>query len=594
MLTSREMAALNEQEAIAVEINRGANELAYLSADYLLYREDSQLERWRTLWQSVSDDVARLTPSTPQQRAIKVRIQADLQRVKNVFEEVASSPNGAARPDQGFIADERFQVSWSRMAVQNQSATYQSLRLLRVLRDQEQSASRDNALLVSAMLILFAIFFAANYLIVVRRALNAISQLRAGTRVVGSGDLDYAIPVSRSDEIGELTRAFNRMTQDLKGVTASKMQLEFEVAEREKAQVALRNSLERIAVLSDARERELETTKLLLDAARALAEWTDINHVLEVLADIVLASTEHTRVTVSTWDEIRRELRDVVVLGGSKYPVQPAFTWDDISEPGQSVITSLRPRVVDYDALPDEGKGRVARIGARLGLLVPIVYRGRLMGLVRVDDPGDRRQFLDPEVALIQGIAAQAAVAIENARLYQEQCRVADALRSIFQAPVPVIPGVVVSVVGHYASAAEKVGGDFYDMFELEDEVGVLMGDVAGKGLAAVGLTERVRSTVRALAYAEETLAPDYLLRRVNESLVRQVSPGEFVTAVLLALNPKTGAYRLARAGHTHPVVCGDSCRQIEIPSGPPLGVFLGEYEVVSGVLESDETIVLY
>jgi serine phosphatase RsbU (regulator of sigma subunit) len=229
-----------------------------------------------------------------------------------------------------------------------------------------------------------------------------------------------------------------------------------------------------------------------------------------------------------------------------------------------------------------------------LGLAVPLVYRQQLVGVVRVDDPGERREFDDREIALIQGLAAQAAVAIENARLYEEERRVADALRSAFQRPVPDIPGVSIGVVGHYASQTERVGGDFYDAFAIGEEVAVLVGDVAGKGLTAVGLTERVRTAVRTLAYAGGTVSPSYLLSKVNESLVEDLLPGEFVTAILFAINPATGSYRIARAGHPLPIICGDTCRQVETPAGPPLGVSESPYEEFSGVIADNETVVLY
>jgi len=589
------MAHLDSEEDLAADIGRGAGELSYLSGDYLLYGEPQQRERWLAKWESVSADVARLSPGTPEERTIRDGITADLARVKSVFED-ASRSAAAAPPTDGTPASHAaFQISWSRLAVQNQGIAFEALRLSQILRDQKALVNQRNVVLVAVMQGLFAVFFVVNYFTIYRRALRGMAQLRAGTKIVGSGDLDFVIPASRHDEVGELTRAFNRMTLDLKGVTASRTQLEHEVAERELAETSLLASLQEVELLSDQRERELETTKMLLEAADALAEWTDLTHLLENLADIVLESTVHKRVTLQMWDDTRRLLQTVLVRGDSEsYPTPDILTWDQLSAPAQAAIEAQNAVVIDYEALPEQSQGAVVQIGARLALAVPLVYRQRLVGLVRVDDPGERREFDEREIALIQGLAAQAAVAIENGRLYEDERRVADALRAIFQRPVPVIDGIELDVVGHFASEAEKVGGDFYDAFAIGAEVAILVGDVAGKGLKAVGLTEQVRSAVRALAYAGKSLSPSYLLGRVNESLLRQLAPGEFVTAVLLTIDPSTGAYRLARAGHPLPVACGEVCHQIETPGGPPLGVAEGAYEETTGVLAADETIVMY
>lgn len=590
--TVRDMSRIDREEDIAVEISRGASELAYLSGDYLLYREEQQRLRWQREWAAVYRDVERLEPKTAPERMLKNHLETDLSRLKAVFDDV-SAPTMADAPVP--TNDSRFQLSWSRLAVQRQTTAFDALKLSRELRSQKVFVSERNVTLISVTLALFAVFFVTTYAIFYRQTLHALAQLRAGTRIVGSGDLSYTIPITKNDEIGELSRAFNRMTNDLKGVIISKSLLEREVKERERVESDLRETMQRVRELVQDRERELETTKLLLESAQALTEWTDLDHVLQGLADILLAATDHTRVTVQMWNEVRQEIQAIVVRGDDpRYPMQGAIRLDELSRPLREVLTSMRPAVIDYDALDVKAGDVTARIGSHLSFAVPLVYRQRLIGLVRVDDPDERREFTDREIALVQGIAAQAAVAVENARHYDEERKVADALRSIFQRPVPKIPGIAVGIVGHYASQAGRVGGDFYDVFEIEDEVVILVGDVAGKGLAAVGLTERVSSAVRALSYAGESLSPAHLLARTNESLLRQLTAGEFITAILLTINPRTGAYRIASAGHPTPMVCGGDCQRIEIHNGTPLGVIECEYRDASGVLAPDQVIVLY
>ncbi|PKQ29469.1 MAG: hypothetical protein CVT60_05170 [Actinobacteria bacterium HGW-Actinobacteria-10] len=591
--TMGEMARIDHEESIVGDISRGAAELSYLSGNYLFYREAPQHKRWIDEWTAVSDDVEALKPETSDERMLKSHLQTDLARLKAVFDDVSGQATATGVDERNSLS--QLQTSWNRLAVQRQTTSFDALRLSRILRDREAYVSQRNVTLVSGVLFLFAVFLVTTYAIFYRQTLYALAQLRGGTKIIGSGDLSYTIPVVHNDEIGELSRAFNRMTSDLKGVIISKALLEREMKERERAERDLHESMQRVRELIEHRERELETTKLLLGAAQALTEWTDLNQVLQGLADIVLASTDHTRVTVQLWDEARREVHAIVVRGDTdSYPVQGATAVEDLSRPLQEVIRTMSPAVLDIDSVPREHRGQATLIGARLSLAVPLVYRQRLIGVVLVDDPGERREFQDREIALVQGIAAQASVAVENARHYDEERQVADTLRSIFQRPVPDIPGIELGIMGHYASQAGRVGGDFYDVFEIGDEVVVLIGDVAGKGLAAVGLTERVSSAVRALSYAGDSASPADLLARTNESLVRQLTPGEFVTAILLTINPQTGAYRIATAGHPLPFMCGSTCSRMEIPPGTPLGVIDFEYLETAGMLSPGEVIVLY
>jgi len=729
-VSNQQVSQLEQEEEIATSIGRGASELSYLSNDYLRYREKQQISRWNSKWASIVRDVSRLTPSGQEERAIANDIKSNLRRLKGVFADVSASLGSSSRPLVAATSEAFVQVSWSRMAVQEQGIAFDALRLSELLRGQKARVEERSLMLVVVLLGVFVAYFISNYVMVYRRALRSLSELQAGTRLVGSGNLDHVIPVQRNDEIGGLSRAFNRMTADLKSVMASKAEVEREVEERRRAEEGLRRSLEEqrrlagqletergqleaifetieeavgiwspegeqldmndgtvrmygfssreqmlrhlsefsdvsistmdgqtlpmdewpaarvirgerfsdweletsvpsndvrfigsysgapvldgdgnvllgvvtvhdVTDLYEAREavrRELDTTKRLLAAADALAEWTDLNLVLEGLADIILESTGHTRVVVQLWDEARRQLGVAMVRGkAGGYRSGTITRWDDMSGPAQAVIETARPSVVDYDSLPEERRGRGGKLGARLGLIVPLVHAQRLLGVVRVDDPGERREFGEREVELIHGIASQAAVAIENARLYEEEHKVAEVLRAVFEHPVPSVPGVALGVVGRSASEAEKVGGDFYDVFSFKNQAAVLVGDVAGKGVGAVGLTERVRSAVRALAHAGGSLSPAFLLNRVNESLMKQLPPNEFITSLLLTVDLTTGEYRLADAGHPAPVICGaGGCRQAPVKTGPPLGVLEGDLEETSGILKAGETLIVY
>jgi serine phosphatase RsbU (regulator of sigma subunit) len=183
-------------------------------------------------------------------------------------------------------------------------------------------------------------------------------------------------------------------------------------------------------------KRELETTSMLLEAADALAEVTDLEELFATLARVILASTKHSRLSISTWDPARRELHVVAGAGPLAYPVDTIRPWESLNEATRAALQSRRTVVNDFDALPvPEGEHRrYAASGLHLALHAPIVYRDRLLGLITLDEPGERQEFSDREISIVEGIASQAAVAIEGARLFEASQRHAELERVLAQA----------------------------------------------------------------------------------------------------------------------------------------------------------------
>ena len=215
----------------------------------MLYHEDQQRARWEAKFSAFSADVARLDPATPEQQAVVNNLQANQQRLNAVFADVAANVESAAQTQNTVAEVSRLQVPWSRMAVQTQGMVFDAVRLSQLLRDQSDDLKQRNLILVFAMIGIFTIYFLSNYGLIYRRTLRSIAELQAGTKIIGSGNLDFAIAVNHADEIGELSHAFNRMTANLRTVTASKADLEREIAERQKVEHALRESEKKFRML---------------------------------------------------------------------------------------------------------------------------------------------------------------------------------------------------------------------------------------------------------------------------------------------------------------------------------------------------------
>ena len=153
-----------------------------------------------------------------------------------------------------------------------------------------------------------------------------------------------------------------------------------------------------------------------------------------------------------------------------------------------------------------------------------------------------------------------------------------EAARDIQQRLLPPVPARVAGLdAGAVLRSSTIVGGDFFDIFPMGERLGVVVGDVSGKGIAAALLMVMVRTLLREIA--RDLPEPAEVLARLNGSLCRDMPPSMFVTLVLAALDPaEPGRVVLAGAGHPDPVVIradgGAAVASLGAAGGTVLGVF--------------------
>ncbi|MFL6077144.1 MAG: SpoIIE family protein phosphatase [Mycobacteriales bacterium] len=253
----------------------------------------------------------------------------------------------------------------------------------------------------------------------------------------------------------------------------------------------------------------------------------------------------------------------------------------DVEPTADTVARLVVPALADGCAIDlKEGRGtRRAAVrgdtGAPEVAALPLVARGQTLG--RLTAWAHPRAH-DAELRLVlEELAARAALALDNAALYQAERGVVETLQaSLLPDRVPPLAGARLAL--RYlpyrldGSATVEVGGDFYDMVVGEDHWMVAVGDVWGKGVRAAALMGQFRAGLR--AYAIEGHRPAALVERLDRLFGSLASPG-FVTCVLVAYEPAEGVLRWARAGHPPPLLVrpdGGSC-WLEAAVSPPVGV---------------------
>jgi predicted ester cyclase len=170
--------------------------------------------------------------------------------------------------------------------------------------------------------------------------------------------------------------------------------------------------------------------------------------------------------------------------------------------------------------------------------------------------------------------------------------------RSIQQASLPKeVPELEGWRIATYYQPAREVGGDFYDLFELEEgRVGVVVGDATGKGMPAALVVSAASSMLRAVAQAFHSSSPGEVLSRVNETLVARIPSNMFVTCFYAILEPKSATLSYANAGHDLPYMRHSDGDAEELRArGMPLGLMPGMiYEEVEVSLREGKSVLFY
>jgi PAS domain S-box-containing protein len=267
------------------------------------------------------------------------------------------------------------------------------------------------------------------------------------------------------------------------------------------------------------------------------------------------------------------------------------------AEPGFAarIMRDRRPLVVTDVAA--EGEGSAHPLGAAVTSVVgvPLLAGDDAIGALEVGTLFKRR-FSPEDVDLLQLAADRAALAIERVRLLERQQTIAEELqRSLLPQSLPVVPGLAMAARYFAGGAGTRVGGDWYDTIPLPGgRVALVIGDVAGRGVAAASMMGQLRSALR--AYLLEGGGPAACLERLNRFLL-SLSWDSMATACVLLLEPATGRLTYANAGHPPPLVLGEDgvARTLRESLAVPLGALdVAGYDQATARLEPGATLVLY
>jgi anti-sigma regulatory factor (Ser/Thr protein kinase)/putative methionine-R-sulfoxide reductase with GAF domain len=314
--------------------------------------------------------------------------------------------------------------------------------------------------------------------------------------------------------------------------------------------------LHRIEAVTDTALAHLDVEALLTELLDRVCELLGVD-----TAAVLLLDTSARQLIATATRGIEAEVRQ-----GVRIPVGKGFAGRIAAEKRPVVIEQVDHQNVLNPIL------RQKRICSLLG--VPLLAGGAVLGVLHVGTLTPRR-FSADDIGLLQMVADRVALATQARRSAVEQAAASALQRSLVPAALPTVPGLELAA-RYVPGEAGGVGGDWYDVFQLPSGwLGIVMGDVVGRGLRAAVVMGRLRGALR--SYALEAGDPAEVLGQVDRQL-QHFEPDVMATVLYATLDPSFEWLCMSSAGHVPPVMAEADRpgRLLDLPIDPPLGVRAG------------------
>ena len=343
---------------------------------------------------------------------------------------------------------------------------------------------------------------------------------------------------------------------------------------------------------------QAETLLLLNEVGRETSSILDVEELLRRAAEQIKRVIDYQILSLMLYDEKQKVFRHRIdvkhgqhVQGKLRVAVSEGIV-------GAAATLKAPVRVPDVSADP---RYLMVNPETRSELAIPMIHKGQVIGVLDLESP-QLNYFTEDHVQTLSILAANLAVSLENARLYEKLARDEARLERDLQAakriqgallqPVP-SEDYGLDMAARYLSARE-VCGDLYEFLRYgPQQLGIALGDVSGKGTAAALYGAVAIGIMRSLA--PQKLQPADILKQMNQIVGERRIEGRFMTACFATWQKGKRKVRVANAGQSQPLLYKDGhCEKIEL-TGFPLGIFEEvNYDEWNGVLEPGEILVFH
>ncbi|HET7108707.1 MAG TPA: GAF domain-containing SpoIIE family protein phosphatase [Candidatus Acidoferrum sp.] len=322
---------------------------------------------------------------------------------------------------------------------------------------------------------------------------------------------------------------------------------------------------------------QAETLLVLNEVSREISSILDVEELLRRAAELVKRVIDYQIVSIMLYDEEQKVFRHRLdVKHGQRVQGKLRVA---ATEGIVGAAATLREPVLVPDVATDP-RYLMVNPETRSELAIPMIFKGKVIGVLDLESP-QLHYFTEEHVQTLTILAANLAVSLENARLYEQVARdearmerdlqAAKRIQGALLRPVPT-DDYGLDVAARYLSARE-VCGDLYDFLRYgPQQLGIALGDVSGKGTAAALYGAVSIGIMRSLA--PQKLQPAEMLRQMNQLVGERRIEGRFMTACFATWQKGRQKLRVANAGQSQPLLYKDGrCDKIEL-TGFPLGIF--------------------
>ncbi len=345
--------------------------------------------------------------------------------------------------------------------------------------------------------------------------------------------------------------------------------------------------------------------KAVLDITKSLAGTIDIDKILPKVLDTLFSIFPHAdRGCVLLLDDRTQQM----IPRAMKHRRADADDSVKLSRTILKAVMESKETILSADASSDSkfsASESISSLSIRSMMCAPMIgLNGDVLGVINIDTQNPLAQFRNDDAQLLAAVAVPAALAYEGARLLQSyvekqkqdnEMNIASAVQlALLPERMPEVEGY--SFFAMYESA-QAVGGDYYDVFSLENgKIAIAFGDVAGKGVPASLIMSRISTVVRSVVEFVDDVSQ--AIEKINGHMCARAVEGRFVTFVLIILDPMKHTMSLTVAGHMSPIIRKADGSLEEFPDeivGVPLGVVDGyPFDVVMRDIGLGETVVIY
>jgi len=343
---------------------------------------------------------------------------------------------------------------------------------------------------------------------------------------------------------------------------------------------------------------QAETLLVLNEVSREISSILDVEEVLRSAAELVKRVIDYQILSLMLFDEQQQVFRHRIdVKHGQRVQGKLRVA---ASEGIVGAAATLRQPVVVPDVTADP-RYLMVNPETRSELAIPMIHKGKVIGVLDLESP-QLNYFTEDHVQTLSILAANLAVAIENAHLYEQvaegearmerDLQAAKRIQGALLRPVP-SEDYGLDFAARYVSARE-VCGDLYDFLRYgPQQLGIALGDVSGKGTAAALYGAVAIGIMRSLA--PQKLQPAEMLRQMNVLIGERRIEGRFMTACFATWQKGRQKLRVANAGQSQPLLYKNGhCDKIEL-AGFPLGIFDEvQYDEWGVTLEAGDMLVFH